>query len=209
MNHFRPIALNASINVCQRDDRTLFKDISVCVKNGDFVQIAGANGSGKTTLLKILAGLNQDYKGSLRWQNEEIKANFYDYAQSRVYLGHLSAIKLSLTAFENLRWLASPWGVKTDILLAALKAVKLYGYEDTLCQSLSAGQKRRVALALLLCSPASCWVLDEPFTALDVEGINWLISLMQAHVAKGGAVVVTSHHALSDTPCTQTIRLGA
>lgn len=208
MSHTHNIALTANIQHCQRDERTLFKDVSICLQNGDFLQIAGANGSGKTTLLKLLAGLNLNYKGSLKWHGEDIRANFYDYAQSRVYLGHLSAIKLSLSCLENLRWLASPWNVKTDSLLAALKTVKLYGYEDTLCQSLSAGQKRRVALALLLCAPASCWILDEPFTALDAEGVSWLIKLMQTHTAKGGAVVVTSHHALSDVECTQKIQLG-
>lgn len=208
MNALTNIALTADIRLCERDERTLFKGISISVKNGDFIQVAGANGSGKTTLLKLLAGLNHSYSGTLSWHNRPLNQQFYEYAQTRVYLGHLSAIKLTLSCLENLRWLASPWQVSTASLSDALAKIKLYGYEDTLCQALSAGQKRRVALALLLCAPASLWILDEPFTALDAEGVNWLISLMQQHVAKGGAVVVTSHHALCDVSCTQRIELG-
>lgn len=208
MNHPTKIRLTAEIRSCQRDDRTLFKALNMQVSNGDFIQIAGANGSGKTTLLKLLAGLNRNYEGSIKWQDQPLHQNFYPYAQSRLYLGHLSAIKLSLTAYENLRWLASPWQTNPSCLLDALKNVKLHGYEDTLCQSLSAGQKRRVALALLLCAKASCWILDEPFTALDAEGVDWLIQQMKAHTQQGGAVIVTSHHALADVDCTKKIVLG-
>ncbi len=208
MKSLANIALNANIHVCERDERMLFKDLSLHINNGDFIQIAGANGCGKTTLLKLLAGLNHSYTGQLNWHKQPLQAQFHDYAQNRLYLGHLSAIKLTLTCLENLRWLASPWQVSANTLNTALAEVKLYGYEDSLCQTLSAGQKRRVALALLLCSPAPLWILDEPFTALDSEGVEWLIKQMQQHVAKGGAVVVTSHHALTNVACSQRIELG-
>lgn len=194
---------------CERDDRILFEDLSLTVNKGDLIQLAGPNGAGKTTLLRLMAGLNQDFEGEVRWKDENIQHCFHDYACQRLYIGHLSAIKKVLTPLENLRWFVSSWPqVQEDDLWQALDEVTLAGYEDVPCQQLSAGQQRRVALARLLVTPTPLWILDEPFTALDKAGVAWLEGQIALHVKRGGSVLITSHHALTDIPGLRQIELG-
>lgn len=194
---------------CERDDRMLFEGLTVSVQQGDLIQLVGPNGAGKTTLLRLLAGLNQDFDGEVRWHGEKIQRCFQEYARQRLYIGHLSAIKKVLTPLENLRWFVSSWPeVTEDALWQALEEVTLAGYEDVLCQQLSAGQQRRVALARLLVTPAALWILDEPFTALDKDGVAWLEGHIARHVESGGSVLITSHHALTDIPGLSHIELG-
>jgi heme exporter protein A len=194
---------------CERDDRLLFEDLTVSVKKGDLIQLVGPNGAGKTTLLRLMAGLNQDFEGEVCWQGENIQTCFHDYARQRLYIGHLSAIKKVLTPLENLRWFVSSWPeVTEDDLWQALEELSLAGYEDLPCQQLSAGQQRRVALARLLVTPTPLWILDEPFTALDKAGVEWLEAQLARHVVSGGSVLITSHHALNDIPALRQIELG-
>lgn len=195
---------------CERDDRILFENLSLTINKGDLIQLVGPNGAGKTTLLRLMAGLNQDFDGEVRWYDENIQRCFQDYARQRLYIGHLSAIKKVLSPLENLRWFVSSWPeVSEDALWQALEEVTLAGYEDVPCQQLSAGQQRRVALARLLVTPTPLWILDEPFTALDKAGVDWLEAQLALHIAKGGSVLITSHHALSDIPALRQIELGA
>jgi len=194
---------------CERDDRILFEHLELSVKKGDLIQLVGPNGAGKTTLLRLLAGLNNDFEGQVRWHGENIQRCFQEYARQRLYIGHLSAIKKVLTPLENLRWFVSRWPeVKEDDLWQALEEVTLAGYEDVPCQQLSAGQQRRVALARLLVTPTPLWILDEPFTALDKAGVSWLENQLAHHVEAGGTVLITSHHALTDIPALRQIELG-
>lgn len=194
---------------CERDDRILFEGLNLSVLQGDLIQLVGPNGAGKTTLLRLMAGLNQDFDGEVRWQGENIQDCFQDYARQRLYIGHLSAIKKVLTPLENLRWFVSSWPeVSEDALWQALEEVTLAGYEDVPCQQLSAGQQRRVALARLLVTPTPLWILDEPFTALDKAGVAWLEGQLANHVERGGSVLITSHHALNDIPALRQIELG-
>jgi heme exporter protein A len=187
----------------------LFEQLELSVGKGDLIQLVGPNGAGKTTLLRLLAGLNQDFVGEVCWHGENIQRCFHDYARQRLYIGHLSAIKKVLTPLENLRWFVSSWPeVKEDDLWRALEEVTLAGYEDVPCQQLSAGQQRRVALARLLVTPTPLWILDEPFTALDKAGVAWLENQLALHVAAGGTVLITSHHALSDIAGLRQIELG-
>ena len=207
---YRPnsVDLVAQTLSCERDDRILFEALNLRINNGDLIQLAGPNGAGKSTLLRLLAGLNRDYSGELLWMGQNLYQNFHAYAQQRLYQGHLAAIKKSLTAIENLRWLCSPWSIGDDALWQALDQVELSGYEDTPSQLLSAGQQRRVALARLCVAPTPLWILDEPFTALDKKGVQWLEKLLQQHIAQGGAAVVTSHHALEGIAQLRRIELG-
>ncbi len=194
---------------CERDDRILFENLDLSINKGDLIQLVGPNGAGKTTLLRLLAGLNQDFDGEVRWHGKNIQQCFQDYARQRLYIGHLSAIKKVLTPLENLRWFVSSWPqVKEDDLWQALEEVTLAGYEDVPCQQLSAGQQRRVALARLLITPTPLWILDEPFTALDKAGVAWLEGHLARHVSAGGTVLITSHHALSEIPGLRQIELG-
>jgi len=203
------IDLSAHTLMCERDDRVLFKDLSLQITNGDLVQLTGPNGAGKTTLLRLLAGLNQDFEGEVRWHGQPMSECYSAYAHQRLYMGHLPAVKKSLTPIENLRWLcANDASVSDDTLWQALEAVSLYGYEETPCLQLSAGQQRRVALARLCVSRAPLWILDEPFTALDAAGVAWLEAQLQAQVARRGAVIITSHHALQGIPGLRQLALG-
>ncbi|MDP2609161.1 MULTISPECIES: cytochrome c biogenesis heme-transporting ATPase CcmA [unclassified Oceanobacter] len=209
------VSLSASELYCERDDRVLFERLNLTVKNGDLLQLAGPNGAGKTTLLRLLVGLNRDFDGDLLWHGEPLTQVFADYASQRLYLGHLAALKRALTPLENLRWLVSPWMstesasvITDDDLWQALEDVELGGYEETPCNQLSAGQQRRVGLSRLAIVPAPLWILDEPFTALDVAGVAWLEARIQQHVARNGAVIITSHHALQNIPSLKRLDLG-
>jgi len=209
-DHANSDALIAGVELfCERDDRILFDGLNLSLKAGELVQLAGPNGAGKTTLLRILAGLNRDFEGQVLWQGKDLHRHYEQSARDRLYLGHLSAVKKALTPIENLRWFLSPWSnITDDDIFNALAEVKLAGYEDVICQQLSAGQHRRVALARLLLTPSKLWILDEPFTALDVEGVAWLETLIAKKVEDGGAVLITSHHALSDIAGLRRIELG-
>lgn len=187
---------------CERDDRVLFSDLQFSLQAGEMLQVQGSNGSGKTTLLRILCGLNSSYEGELFWDGVPIEDDRETFLASLLYLGHRVGVNKILTARENLRWSSALHAPKTDRdIELALEAVGLMGYADIACRNMSAGQQQRVSLARLLLSPARLWVLDEPFTTLDVSGVKILENLLAAHVAQGGAVLVTTHHQL-DVPCT-------
>jgi len=186
---------------CERDDRILFHDLSFCLYPGELMQVQGSNGSGKTTLLRILCGLNSAYEGELFWRGAPLEENREEFLASLLYLGHRVGVNKILTARENLRWSSALHTPVTDGgIEAALATVGLAGYADVTCRNMSAGQQQRVSLARLLLSPAALWVLDEPFTTLDVMGVHKLETLLAEHVGRGGAVLVTTHHKL-DVPC--------
>jgi len=183
---------------CERDERILFDNFSMQINAGEVVQIIGQNGSGKTSLLRILCGLSDAYEGELFWQNELIDDVRNSYYQSMLYVGHLSGVKGTLTAEENLQWMVQLDNSLNKCSIAhALKQVGLYGFEDVPCHSLSAGQQRRVGLARLYLSSAPLWILDEPFTALDKQGVAEKEALIAQHVSAGGSVILTTHHDLA------------
>lgn len=180
-----------------RGGRDLFENLSLEVHPGQMWQIEGPNGAGKTSLLRILAGLSRyGYDGDVERRGE------------LSYLGHQSAVKALLTPRENLAWHVSGEGIYSDAQVdTALASVGLYGYENLLCHTLSAGQQRRVNLARLYLSHALLWLLDEPFTAIDRDGVAALQERLVAHTAAGGAVLLTSHQRLQ-VPCeVQTLQL--
>jgi heme exporter protein A len=181
---------------CERDERLLFRDLSFVVAAGDVVQIEGPNGSGKTSLLRILSGLSQQFDGELHWCGEPMSRAKLAFRADLFYLGHAPAVKALLTPLENLRWSLAGVTHTHEAMMAALKEVGLYGYEDVPCFSLSAGQQRRVALARLYLTNARLWILDEPFTAIDKSGVAALEWHISAHAQRGGGVILTTHHAL-------------
>lgn len=179
-----------------RDERNLFVGLAVTVRAGELLRVEGANGAGKTTLLRILCGLDQDFSGVLAYPAAEAAGR--PWREDVLYLGHLPGLKAALTAEENLDWLGRLRGTPARLpVRAALAEVGLRGYEDVPVATLSAGQKRRVALARLYLETAPLWILDEPFTAIDRDGVAALEQVFAAHAAAGGAVIVTSHHALT------------
>ncbi|MFO6297122.1 cytochrome c biogenesis heme-transporting ATPase CcmA [Rahnella selenatireducens] len=192
-------ALNLS---CVRDERTLFSGLSFTVLPGEMVQIEGRNGAGKTSLLRILAGLSSPDAGEVRWQGVSTRRQRDVFHQELLYLGHQPGIKSVLTAFENLAFymsVSSPsvrGDAAADAIYQALENVGLLGYEDVMVAQMSAGQQRRVALARLWLSNAPLWILDEPLTAIDKQGVATLIALFEQHAEQGGMVLLTTHQDL-------------
>lgn len=181
-----------------RDERLLFSQLVIECHAGEVIQVIGPNGSGKTTLLRALSGISADYEGEIYWRGQSLKQTQWEYAQDMVYIGHLPGIKKALTPLENLRWyLAIAGGGGEELIRDALAKIGLYGYEDTPCYQLSAGQLRRVALARLHLTRASIWILDEPFTAIDKAGVTQLEQLLIGHAEAGGLAILTSHQDLT------------
>jgi heme exporter protein A len=176
----------------ERDDIAVINDACLTLDDGEILQIEGPNGSGKTTLLRILTTALQPSGGEILYQGQILSECRFDYLSNILFLGHQSALKLTLTAEENLSWITSELPGSVSVL-NALERVGLRGYSDIPCHSLSAGQQRRVALARLLLSNAKIWFLDEPFAALDGQGVQFVEQCMERHVNGGGAVMLTTH----------------
>jgi heme exporter protein A len=176
----------------ERDDIAVINDACLTLDDGEILQIEGPNGSGKTTLLRILTTALQPNSGEILYQGQILSKCRFDYLSNILFLGHQSALKLTLTAEENLSWITSELPGSVSVL-NALERVGLRGYSDIPCHSLSAGQQRRVALARLLLSNAKIWFLDEPFAALDGQGVQFVEQCMERHVNGGGAVMLTTH----------------
>lgn len=194
---------------CVRDERTLFSGLSFSVNPGDLVQVEGPNGAGKTSLLRILAGLARPDDGEVRWRGENTRRSRERYHGELLFLGHQPGINAMLTPFENLRFYQrAARGGDGQAIWQALEQVGLVGYEDLPVAQLSAGQQRRVALARLYLSDSPLWILDEPLTAIDKQGVAELIRHFEQHAQQGGMVVLTTHQELagSQRPVTK-IRL--
>ncbi|KAA3620771.1 MAG: cytochrome c biogenesis heme-transporting ATPase CcmA [Proteobacteria bacterium] len=182
---------------CVRGDNMLFEDLNFAIDAGDICQVHGANGAGKTSLLRLLCGLSIPESGEVRWNGAAIDDQPDAFRSALAYIGHHNGIKGELNPKENLESTRALMPCRDDIEpVAALERVGLYGYEDIPCRYLSAGQKRRVAIARLLLSSAPLWILDEPVTALDVDGVRDFQLLLEAHANAGGMVVITSHQPL-------------
>ncbi|EPZ0268380.1 cytochrome C biogenesis protein CcmA [Serratia marcescens] len=189
--------LEAKSLSCVRDERILFSELSFSVQPGDIIQVEGPNGAGKTSLLRILAGLARPDGGEVCWRGRSTLRDRAGYQQDLLFIGHQPGIKAVLTPFENLQFYQAVRGT-TDhpAIWRALEQVGLVGYEDLPVAQLSAGQQRRVALARLWLSAAPLWILDEPLTAIDKQGVAELISLFEQHAQRGGMVLLTTHQDL-------------
>jgi heme exporter protein A len=183
---------------CTRGERRLFAGLDLAVGPGEWLHVQGENGAGKTSLLRLLATLSHPPEGEIRWQGTPVGELGEDYRRAMLFLGHHGAVKEELTPFENLLFAARLDGTPLDET-AALKALARFGLrgrEDLAVRFLSAGQKRRVLLARLAVRNAPLWILDEPFTALDVKAVEMLSYLIEDHLAGGGMVILTSHQSM-------------
>lgn len=178
-----------------RQDEPVFAPLDFRLHAGELALIEGDNGSGKTTLLRLLAGLLHASEGQLLWRGEPWQRDAC--AGEILFLGHQLGQKLELSPRENLAFAAGLNGHRDGVgISAVLDEVGLAGYGDEPVRRLSAGQKKRAALARLLLQPAALWLLDEPYANLDRHGIALVNRLLEQHVAGGGAVLVSSHGAV-------------
>jgi heme exporter protein A len=180
--------LSVSNLQCERDQRVLFEDLEFTASEGDIIQVEGPNGAGKSTLLKILCGIYEEFEGEVEW-------DLKDYP---LYLGHRPGINDYLSVAENLTWLATLHEQSLDQtrIASILDKVDLRGCADVPGSNLSEGQRKRVSLARFYAFNNRVWVLDEPFSAIDVSGIESFEQLIQSHADGGGMVLLTSHQPL-------------
>ena len=171
-----------------RGERLVFAGLSFAVPAGGALLLTGPNGSGKSTLLRLLAGLGRLEAGRLLWGGEDALADLPAHAARLRYLGHQDAVKPGLTVAENLRF----WG-GAEAVVQALARVDLLRLADLPARMLSAGQKRRLALARLAMAPAALWLLDEPTLGLDAASVARFGELLAGHRAAGGMVVAATH----------------
>ena len=180
---------------CVRGDHRLFKGLNFTLQQGELLYLRGSNGSGKTSLLRTICGLMAPADGQVFWNGKDIHSEREEFNRGLTYLGHLNGIKGELSAIENLDYANSLSGIKKseNEILDALERLGLAGREDLPTKVLSQGQKRRVALARLLLTDSTLWVLDEPFTALDVHAVELLSDLIVNHVKSDGMAILTTH----------------
>jgi heme exporter protein A len=181
-----------------RGERLVFRDLDFVVVAGGALLLTGPNGSGKSTLLRLLAGLLRPAAGVLSWNGADALIDLAAHARRVAYVGHQDAIKPGLTAAENLHFAARLTGARVG---TALAAVGLEGLADLPARMLSAGQKRRLALARLALSHATLWLLDEPTLGLDAAAVERFGAMLAGHRASGGLLVAATHLPLplSDT----------
>lgn len=196
---------------CVRGERKLFSGVSAAVGPGTVVRVRGDNGTGKTSLLRMVAGLSDPAAGQIHWDGADSRKEREAFQRDLVYLGHASAIKDELDPVENL--LASS-ALADEALNAAeaAQALSAIGLAERLtleCKVLSAGQRRRVALARLLLTRKRLWLLDEPFNALDPRAVQLLAETMARHLSGGGICLYTTHQAVEiQAPVLDEILLG-
>ncbi|MBI3675639.1 MAG: heme ABC exporter ATP-binding protein CcmA [Proteobacteria bacterium] len=190
------VSLSAQNLACIRGGRLVFRHVSLRADTGEFVSIEGPNGAGKTSLLRMIAGFLKPQAGDVRIQSED--ETISDAEERGKYIGwfaHQDAVKPQLSVLENLQFFAELYGVRGDVS-AALETVGLARAASLPGQYLSAGQKKRLALARLVLAGRPLWLLDEPFAALDVAGRALAVSLIAEHCAAGGIALAATHEPL-------------
>jgi heme exporter protein A len=181
-----------------RGEQHVLRGVCFELHGGQCLQVTGANGAGKTTLLRALCGLVPLEAGQVRWRGRDVAADPAAFHAQLDYLGHDNALKADLTAGENLRFAAQlRRRLRPAEITAALERTGVADSVAAPLRRLSAGQRRRVALARLLLTGGALWVLDEPGSNLDQRGQTLLAELIDAHLSAGGAAVVATHQALA------------
>lgn len=185
--------LNVRNLACWRNNQALFEHLDLSLSPENVLFLQGENGSGKTSLLRILCGFRLADEGEIFW-SDKATSSLPEYFENISFIGHKNGIKDELTVEENLnlmRSMATASDIKTETVL---KQIGLFSRADVLSRLLSAGQKRKLALARLMMTNNSFWVLDEPFTSLDAASVRFFESIIKKHILRGGMLILTSHH---------------
>jgi len=184
---------------CVRGERAVFGRLGFGLDDGQLLVLRGTNGSGKSSLLRLMAGLLRPAKGTIAWDGRPIARDPEGHNARLHYIGHLDAVKPGLSVFENLAfWSALSRGhAKPAAVAGALARFGLARLADIPARMLSAGQRRRLALARILAAPASLWLLDEPTVSLDAESTALLTEALAEHLREGGLAVVATHAELA------------
>ncbi len=177
-----------------RGDRCLFENLSFELAAGELVHLRGPNGCGKTSLLRVICGLTLPETGEVLWRNTKVLSSRTDFHAEMSYVGHRESLKAELSAEENL---IHDLGLRRDLesgaVQDALAKVQLQNAMSIPSRSLSAGQRRRASLARCLASKSRLWILDEPYTNLDVAGRLLVDSMMTNHLRQDGIVLLVAH----------------
>jgi heme exporter protein A len=192
------VLLEVTDLACRRGGRRVFGGLSFALAAGELLVLTGRNGSGKTTLLRALALLVPASVGSIHWQGTDVTADRESWCGTLAWLGHLDGLKGDLTVAENVAVAERLHGrpVSPDRFEMALAAFDLGRLAGRPVRTLSAGQRRRAALARVVCSPAPLWLLDEPLNALDAPAQAALREVLSRHLSAGGLAVAATHAAL-------------
>ena len=184
----------------------MFSHLDFALGAGETLVLTGPNGSGKSSLLRMMAGLLPPLSGGIEWEGADIAEDREAHAARLHYVGHLDAVKLALTVAENLRFWAAlrPDGKGAG---PALEQFGISALADLPARFLSAGQRRRLALARIAVSKAPLWLLDEPTVALDSEGVATVHEAIRNHCAEGGSCVVSTNAPL-DLPDAESLDMG-
>jgi heme exporter protein A len=192
-----------------RGDRHVLQGVSLTLGSRQLLHVSGPNGTGKTTLLRVVCGLLRPEQGQGSWLGQSISSVRAEYQSQLAFASHEPALKGDLTALENLRFAV---GLKRRVtageLRAALERTGVAACADLPARVLSAGQRRRVAMARVLAMSAPLWLLDEPFTNLDSARTDLMSALLQSHVQGGGAALVVAHHDLKIDVDSRRLELG-
>ena len=182
---------------CRRGDRLIFRGLGCVLSAGGALVLTGVNGSGKSSLLRLLATLLIPAAGRVMWCGAPVADDLARYRASSHYVGHLDAIKPAFGVRETLEFWAGMRGSSEPRVDDALTAFGLDGIADWPCRWLSAGQRRRLALARLIAAPAPLWLLDEPTVSLDSDGERRLVAAIEAHRGVGGRIAVATHQPMA------------
>jgi heme exporter protein A len=184
-----------------RSERHVLKGVDLTVRGGELLQLTGVNGAGKTTLLRALCGLNHLEEGRVFWNDHDVREDREGFHASLVYLGHEPPLKPDLSGLENLGFWA---GMRRRVTRAAINDALIRTgageFATRPVRTLSAGQRRRVALAGLILAAVPLWLLDEPTTNLDSGGQELVAALLDAHLAAGGLAIAAVHQRLAIEP---------
>lgn len=192
---------------CIRQGKILFKPVNFCLSAGNALLVEGPNGAGKSSLLRLISGTATPAEGGIYWNGTSIQTSLLDYVSDLHYIGHTNGIRLGLTVYENLRLASDLSQHPIQDMDEILTLLQLSANKHTQTQYLSAGQKRRVALARLFLIPRSLWILDEPLTSLDLNTQAILLQQIEKHLGSGGFSIITSHQPIAFHHPIQQLRL--